>query len=299
METPVIITDHNLKQLKKHGTKDYPILILAKTTLPLNTKIIPWHWHNDFELIYLESGHFEFFIGNDTFILNRGEAVFINSKVIHQIKSVNNETTIYYCYTFSPELISESMQSLIACKYIIPLMNNYNYPYYIFHNNIPWEKDCLTNIHELNKAASSKNMLREFKVKHYLQSVFISMIENISYICDKTDTNVVNENYEAMKIIIYIQEHYSESISLSDLTHAANISKSSCNRLFRKILKTTPFQYILDFRINESMQLLNNSTKSISEIAFSCGFNDVSYYCKVFRKCNGISPQKYRYINKI
>ena len=98
--------------------------------------------------------------------------------------------------------------------------------------------------------------------------------------------------------MLYIKEHYSEIITLLDIANSANISKSSCNRIFNKTLKMTPFEYLLSFRINQSIHLLINSNKTISEIAYSCGFQDASYYCRMFRKYIGISPQKYRNNNK-
>lgn len=294
MEKSIILTDHTFKQLTEHGTKNYPILISSGLTLSSDIGIVSWHWHNDFEFTYVESGHFEFFVGTDTFILNPGEAIFINSKSLHQVKAIKNETPVYHSYSFAPEIICESMQSLIATKYILPIMLNTNFPYYIFRNNIPWEKTCLSTINKLNKVVKSKNISREFQIKHYLQSIFIDMIENIPNLCDKSNISINNENYTIMKILLYIKNHYSESISLLDISNSANISKSSCNRLFHKTLKMTPFQYLVNFRINQSINLLSHSNKSISEIAYSCGFHDSSYYCKIFRKYNGVSPQQYR-----
>ena len=54
METPIIKTDHTLKQLEEHGTSIYPILISTGLTLNLDMGIVPWHWHNDFELTYVD-----------------------------------------------------------------------------------------------------------------------------------------------------------------------------------------------------------------------------------------------------
>ena len=190
------------------------------------------------------------------------------------------------------------MESLISTKYILPIIHNSNFPYYIFHNNITWEKNCLLNIHKLNNVVNSQNISREFQIKHYLQSVFIDIIENIPCICDKSINSNNSENYSIMKIMLYIKEHYSEIITLLDIANSANISKSSCNRIFNKTLKMTPFEYLLSFRINQSIHLLINSNKTISEIAYSCGFQDASYYCRMFRKYIGISPQKYRNNNK-
>ena len=62
MEKQIVLTDCTLKQLTEHGTKNYPILISSGLTLSSDIGIVSWHWHNDFELTYVESGHFEFFV---------------------------------------------------------------------------------------------------------------------------------------------------------------------------------------------------------------------------------------------
>lgn len=294
METPIIKTDHTLKQLEEHGTSIYPILISSGLTLNLEMGIVPWHWHNDFELTYVESGHFHFSVSSDTFSLGPGEAVFINSRVLHQVKPAQKENPVYYSYTFAPEFISETMQSLIAAKYIIPLMQNGGFPYHIFNESTPWEWDCLSHIRTLNQAAASTGFEREFLVLHSLQRIFIDMIQNLPGLCTASPSPVDSSHYSIMKIMLYIKKHYTETITLEDMANAANISKSSCNRLFHRILNMTPFGYLLEFRINQSKKLLKQDTRSITEIAYACGFHDVSYYCKEFRRQNGISPEKYR-----
>lgn len=294
MEISIIKTDYNMMELEKHGTADYPILISCGLTLSLDMGIVSWHWHDDFELTYIVSGHFQFSIGSETILLNPGEAIFINSKVLHQVKPLKNETPVYYSYAFAPELICESMQSLIAAKYIVPLMHNLSFPFHIFHPDILWEAHCLSHIHALNRSADSDGFVREFEIQHYIQRVFIDMIQNIPDICTESSPSANSDHYSIMKIMLFIKKHYHETLSLSDIADAANISKSSCNRIFRKTLEMTPFEYLLDFRINRSKQMLSHSLQSITEIAYSCGFHDASYYCKTFRKHVGLSPQKYR-----
>lgn len=294
METSIVRTDHTMKEIERHGTDDYPIMISSRLTLPLNMGIVSWHWHDDFELTYLESGYFQFSVGSDTFLLSPGEAVFINSKILHQVKPARNTAPVYHSYAFAPELISESMGSLIAVKYLLPIMGNQRFPYYIFHKDSGWEEQCIAHIKELNSASASQDFVREFQIQNYLRTVFIDMIHHLPGICTQSATPPDNGNLSIKKIMLYIKNHYSEALTLADMADAANLSKSSCNRLFHKTLKMTPFEYLLDFRLNQSMQLLITSTQSITGIAYSCGFHDASYYCKTFRKYTGISPQAYR-----
>lgn len=293
-EASIIKTDYTMKELEKHGTEDFPVLISCGLTLSLERGIVSWHWHDDFELTYIVSGHFQFSVNDDVFLLGPGEAVFLNSRVLHQVKPVKNETPVYYSYAFSPELISESMHSLIAAKYILPLMHNEDFPYHIFRNQIPWEECCLSHIHALNRVADESTFEREFMILHYLQAVFIDLIQNLPQICIASPHSRHREYFDVMQMMLYIKGHFAEQVSLSDIAAAANISKSSCNRIFHRTLKMTPFAFLLEYRINQSKELLCQSTTSITDIAYSCGFHDVSYYCKIFRKLTGFSPQKYR-----
>lgn len=294
MKKSIIATDHTMKELADHGTPEYPILTLNDVTLSHSTGFVSWHWHKHFELTYIQAGHFEFSTGPDTFTLGPGEAVFINSQVLHQVKPYKGENPVYHSYTFAPELLSESMQSLIAAKYLLPLMNNSNFPYYIFTGKASWENQCLEHICLLNRASASGDFSRELKVVCYLQTVLIDMIDHLGDICKETQAASDSEHFIIIKIMGFIQEHYNEALSLSDMADSANISKSTLGRLFHKTLKITPFAYLLNYRINQSTLLLKNPSQTITDIALSCGFHDVSYYCKAFRKYKGMSPKQYR-----
>lgn len=294
MNPIVLITDHTMQELTEHGTSEYPVMISCGLTYTPSMGVIPWHWHSSFELTYIESGHFDFSVSTDTFVLNPGEAILINSKVLHQIKPFHQEDTVYFSYVFSSELISDSVQSLIAAKYLIPFMHNTDFPFQIFHPQVAWESKSLLQIRQLNQAAESDSFVREFQIQHQLQALFITLFEQLPHACTETSLSANDDSYQIMKIMVYLKEHYTETITLSDMAAAASISKSSCNRLFHKTLKMTPFEYLLMLRIDQSKRLLDHGTQSVTEIGYSCGFHDISYYCKAFRRYSGVSPQEYR-----
>ncbi|MCI8628473.1 MAG: helix-turn-helix transcriptional regulator [Firmicutes bacterium] len=67
-----------------------------------------------------------------------------------------------------------------------------------------------------------------------------------------------------------------------------------CCKLFRSYINQTPNAYLISYRLNQSIKLLCNTDKSISDIAFDVGFHGASYYSETFRKWFGISPTKYK-----
>ena len=92
----------------------------------------------------------------------------------------------------------------------------------------------------------------------------------------------------------YIDEHFKESISLDQLAELAHINKYYLVHAFRKTYGTSPINYLISRRIQESRFLLTNSDHSLSQIARILGFSSLSYFSQSFRRAEGVSPLEYR-----
>ena len=98
-------------------------------------------------------------------------------------------------------------------------------------------------------------------------------------------------------IILFIEEHYRESLTLDDLAGAIHISKSECCRCFKRTLQVTPVEYLIKYRIFQAAILLQQglpSMQTISDLAFYVGFNNASYFNKVFKQYLNCTPSEYR-----
>jgi AraC family transcriptional regulator len=95
-------------------------------------------------------------------------------------------------------------------------------------------------------------------------------------------------------VLDYLQDHLHEDIKLADLAILLNMSQFHFNHLFKQSMGTTPYQYLLQQRIERAKQWLKQSDRSIMEIAFLCGFNSHSHLTKQFRQITGITPKAYR-----
>ena len=104
----------------------------------------------------------------------------------------------------------------------------------------------------------------------------------------------MDDNRECGMVRRYIDEHFKESITLDQLAELAHINKYYLVHAFRKAYGTSPINYLISRRIQESRFLLTNSNHSLSQIARILGFSSLSYFSQSFRRTEGVSPMEYR-----
>ena len=95
-------------------------------------------------------------------------------------------------------------------------------------------------------------------------------------------------------MIGYIQKNFANKILLKDISAAGNCCKTKCTALFQKYLNSSPILYLNQYRLEKSVFLLKNTSMSITEIAYACGFSNTSYFCMSFRQNYDITPNAYR-----
>jgi len=96
------------------------------------------------------------------------------------------------------------------------------------------------------------------------------------------------------EMLSFIDTNYAEPISVGKLARMAGMSESTLARRFRKALGRSAVEHILGVRIMKAEALLLAQDVNITEVAFSCGFNDANYFSRQFRKLKGCSPREYR-----
>ena len=94
----------------------------------------------------------------------------------------------------------------------------------------------------------------------------------------------------------YIEDHFSDDISLKELANIFSINFSYSCVLFKKVTGRTFSEYLTDARMKKAVEFLSDKTLSIAVICFRIGYNDYYYFNKVFKKHYGITPLSYRKI---
>lgn len=99
---------------------------------------------------------------------------------------------------------------------------------------------------------------------------------------------------QVSQVLEYINNHLDQDIKLADLAQLLEMSQFHFSRLFKQSIGITPYQYLLQQRVERAKQLLKQSDRSIVEIALLCGFNSHSHLSKQFRQLTGMTPTAYR-----
>ena len=97
-----------------------------------------------------------------------------------------------------------------------------------------------------------------------------------------------------MRALDLINSRFAEPLGMDDLCSAAGVSKQHLCLLFRNILCLRPMEYIAKRRIQEAKSLLTSTELSIADIAEQTGFGSESYFCKLFRRYEGMTPSAFR-----
>lgn len=253
-----------------------------------NTAEIPYHWHDEYEFIYITSGKCLCSIEDVTYIIESGSGVLIKGGLIHALSRVENLTYTYFAIVFHPYMIYGT-----ECRKFF--LEDYKFNS-IFSNENAVEKTIINLLKSIYFTYKQKPFAYELYLKADLTNIFCKIFKNRLYIREqKTETkkSLLTEN-----ILNYIHKNYAENFSIYELSREIGYSKSYIMHNFKEYTGKTVNEYLTEYRIYIAKQLLEDTEKSILEIALECGFNEASYFIRIFKRQTGISPLKYRGQNK-
>ena len=286
-----IKTDDTLMETAIHGAHLFPYKLYDENITDYDFNCIDWHWHTEFEFVYIESGMVHFNVGEDDFDMSEGQGIFINSRVLHKMHSEND--AVIPNFLFLPSLIAPT-ESLIYQKFVLPFLNS-SLDYYIFSNSQEWQVKILSEIQALIQLSRSEK--NELQISIQLQKIWALITSNVIRL--PKIQNVNSSSLARLQMMMqYIHSNYSESISLLEIARAGKVSISTALNLFRNVLDTSPVNYLICYRLKKAALLLTNTEKKISAISTETGFNNTDYFCKTFKRIYSLTPTEYRNIKK-
>jgi AraC-like DNA-binding protein/mannose-6-phosphate isomerase-like protein (cupin superfamily) len=258
--------------------------------------IVPQHFHNYIEILYVVFGEMRIQFGNQSYNAISGDLVLIDSREVHSTYINKDIPTKCIVLKFEPEVFSASGTAL-DIRYIVPFTN----PEFTHQKVFRREELEETNIPELMAEAyeefKNKNYGFELSVIAVIYKIFLWLLRNkySSEMRDKLERLNRSINIEKLQMALkYVDQHFREEISINILSEICNMSYSYFSRQFKKIMGKTFKEYLNFIRINEAEKLLLTTNKNITDIAMESGFTNSSYFIKQFRIYKGISPKQYR-----
>lgn len=279
------------KEIVDHKTDS---LLAAAYQDDVSVNRITWHWHDEFELCHLLQGRLTFVAGTEQFGIDAGDALFINSQVLHGAWSNDSSTCPYHSVVFHSRLVSGGDTGVFWDKYVRPVHHNKSLPFLILRSDKDWSNRVINNIEDTWTQLHERKDGFEFIVRNMISESFYQIYLHTN---DRHAplAEAEHRRMERLKIMItYIEEHLAEEITVRDIASAAYVSNSECDRCFKCILKATPIQYLKQLRLQRAEHLLTSTKMSVESIALLCGFRDMSYFARCFRNAYDANPLAYR-----
>lgn len=277
----------SFQELKTHGTHDFPAeLYCIDSTHPKYE--MAFHWHHSIELIRILQGTLTVYLNNRRFIASAGDLIFINCDTLH---GAFPENCVYECFVFDGMLVPS-----LSCG-IKNFSEDISFGRIYVNEFFPCAKD---ELHQFFNGIFDA-MKKDSEGKYYLVLSMLCGFYGIlseKHLYTGTAIETSEASHKLKKVLNYIYTSYEKPITIYDMSVIAGLSPKYFCTYFKSMTGKSPMDYLRLYRIECASKLLINTDDSVTAIAFSSGFNDLSYFIKTFKKLKGISPRTFRKIHQ-
>ena len=287
-----IIVDNKLQELTAHGTEEFPVSMDEQYVSYENCHEV-LHWHYEIQIAIVTKGSVLFRTPAGEFLIQKDQGIFLNSGCLHEAVPTDDTDSIYICINFHPSLIFGQNNSVIRRDYVDPVLFSSEMQVIPLINET-WHLEICEKLRKLAQINDAQQYGYEISIKVLLCSIWLLIVENNRSLIEETASITFAGKQRMRTLLHYIHRNYMDRISLDDIADAAHISKGECCRIFKRIQHTTPFLYLINFRIAQSIKLLSTTDYSVAEIAQQVGFGSSSYYNECFKKEMNCTPSQYR-----
>lgn len=288
-----ILEYENYEEKKSHGRNNFPYVTYI-CSIPIDFTCVPNHWHNEFEIIYIKNGNGLITIDLDYFEVKANDIILILPGQLHSIEQDGVNTMEYENMIFSTDLLVSKQDDVCNNQYFKPMnkrliqlpsiLNKENCEYY---DKIA---KCLDDIDEIRKTFPKAY---ELAIKGYLFQFFSYIFGNISKVVTPSAKKI--KSLDKLKLIIkYVENNYANAITIEEMAELCNFSQSHFMKFFKSNMDVSFIEYLNNYRLTIASRLLISSSSSILAIALESGFDNLSYFNRLFKKKFDMTPSNFR-----
>lgn len=243
------------------------------------------HWHNEIELIYMRRGKADICVTDHRFLANEGDLVICDSGDIHYSNSQNMENVLEFII-FDTGIISNVYES--PC-FMQPFVR----------------KEDLIRLglfESVNGLFSNVSGELEKREKYY-QDIVKSQIREVWYYLKRclprgnmnkpSLSRRMEQLNDFQKLLSYMEKNYAEDISLAEASEMMGFSESHFSKTFKKMTGINFVTYMNMLRVEHAAEMLKNTSYKVTDIALTCGFDNVRTFNRVFKDVTGSTPSAF------
>lgn len=281
--------DEGLSMLNNSFQVRYHTLPIATFALGLPpvkqpTSFILLHNHREFEVIVVKSGSCEIFISNTRFEMSSGDILLIPPYALHDGNILPGKTFDHYCFCFDLSILNDGQLKR-------SLETGYADVKRVIAHGSSLNRELLPLIEQIYRQSSQYGAAWEMVVRGALQMLVGRLVQS-GFLFTVAQKNA-NQDF-CIKVLDILGEQYANEITSRTAAAAFSYSQSYFCRLFRDNFNTSFRQYLCQFRLCKAKLLLSEADMTVSEAARQVGFNNLSYFTRMFKSCFGCTPLHYK-----
>jgi len=249
-------------------------------------------FHEEMEIKYFYEGGATLLIGTETIVTQPGDIIIINPYEFHSTIAIDQQKGKYHLFMLGLDFFTDSNPNgldLRRCMMGKRICFNH-----LIRGNGRLQQILIRTAEEMQSREEAYRLV----VQGMLTEFFALLLRG--EVSDNRSSSVLAENIRYYSVIDpalqKIHTDYHRKITIDELAAMCNVSKYHFCRIFRQATGQTAMQYLTGYRLMIADVMLNNTDKSIAEIAWDCGFTDESYFCRCYKKSEGNSPRQNRAI---
>ena len=274
------------KENAKHGEAFFPVQKYI-TKLNSDYPVVTTHWHEEAEFTLVTKGSCLYQINLADYEVTAGDLLLIPPLFLHSVLLVSQEELMSETYVFHLNFLGGNSTDVCTTRYLLPMMNQeFSMPCLITPDH-PVYNALKTMFVQITSYYNQAAFGYELAVKSlFLQTVFLLLPYRTKTVAP--DAKVSSEKLKA--VLDYIELHYPDSISISELARLCFFSDYHFMRFFKKHMGMTCVEYLNNLRLEKSVELFEQGNSSILEVSLSVGFHNLSYFHRAFKKKYHVTP---------
>ena len=277
------------KEDAKHGEAFFPVQKYI-TNLKLDYPVVTTHWHEEAEFTLITEGQALYHIDLAEYPVEAGDLLFIPPLVLHSISLQEYPKISSETYVFHMNFLGGNSTDICSTRYLTPLMNQeFSMPYLIKPEH-PAYASLRKIFNQINSLYVAAVPGYELALKSlFLQTIFLLLQYSKRNLSSDTGTS----SDKLKQVLDYIEVHYAENITISELAKLCYFSDYHFMRFFKKHMNMTCVEYINNLRLEKSVELFEQGNTSILDVSLSTGFHNLSYFHKVFKRKYHMTPKSF------
>ncbi len=253
----------------------------------------PKHKHNYIEVNYVYNGSLKQTVGNERLELKKGDLLFLNQHIEHELEACG-EKDIIINFIIKPEFFSFifsylTTENLISNFLISSIFDQTQQGQYLY-----FAVSKINSVQELIgkiiMEIMSPSMLSESSIKLYMGLLMVELIKNLDKVRYSKDTH---KHQLIVKSLKYIEVNF-QNASLYELAEELNQPHYTLSKAIKKATKYTFKELVQEKRLTVAKELLENTSLSITSIVEEVGYENISYFYRVFKSKYGYTPKQFR-----